>query len=85
MDNSTTPQDAGAMPPASDGYVAQKKGAWRRCCDELPQTGVYVVAVWVVFGQTTAHVARRGVPAWYVKSGTEMICPTFWMPLPADK
>ena len=67
---------------ASGGSIATRAAPWRRCCDELPQVGVYVVAVWHVFGKTSAHVARRGTPAWYSDKGVEMICPVFWSPLP---
>ena len=68
---------------ASGGSIAFSDSPWRRCCDELPQAGVYVVAVWNVFGKTSAHVVRRGTPAWYSDKGVEMICPSFWAPLPA--
>lgn len=58
---------------------------WIRCADKLPPIGVFVVAVWEIFDKTTAHVARRGVPGWYLTVGVEMVPPKFWIPLPKDQ
>jgi hypothetical protein len=59
-------------------------GMWRRCYEDPPRRGVYVVAVWDEFVDSRLDVVRCGVPGWYLKSGVEMVEPKFWTPLPEN-
>jgi hypothetical protein len=74
--------------PASAGSIVSVRNRLRRCYDDPPTAGVYVLAFWSAIGGAeegmSARVARRGVPAWYARSGVELVPPDFWMPLPED-
>jgi len=79
----------GAAPsPVSAGSIASRRNGLRRCHEDPPLHGVYVLAFWCARGEDketmSARVARRGVPAWYARSGVELVPPDFWMPLSDD-
>jgi hypothetical protein len=87
MDNDNT--QGGAEPSsASAGSIASPRNRLRRCHDDPPLHGVYVLAFWRARGDEketmSARVARRGLPLWYARNGVELVTPDFWMPIPED-
>jgi hypothetical protein len=85
----TTPNDAPEPSPASVGSIASPRNRLRRCHDDPPLHGVYVLAFWRAVGDETetmsARVASRcSCSAWVARSRVELVPPDFWMPLPED-
>ena len=73
---------------ASAGSIASPRNKLRRCHDDPPLHGVYVLAFWSARGGAeegvSARVARRGFPLWYARNGVELVSPDFWIPIPED-
>jgi hypothetical protein len=94
MSNDNT-RDGAEPSPASAGSIASPRNRLRRCHDDPPLHGVYVLAFWRARGDEketmsarvatmSVRVASRGVPAWYARNGVELVPPDFWMPMPED-
>jgi hypothetical protein len=86
--NDDNTQDGAEPSLASGGSIASPRNRLRCCHDDPPLHGVYVLAFWRTMvdekDTMSARVARRGFPAWYARSGVELVPPDFWMPIPED-